>query len=135
MTRLIKHPIKPQIRREICLDKALIFLAVYLFSLTQSDLHVVLINKQMRQLILINFNAHYISGMMSNNKEILKMIAICREVRDVASKFQVLNRINHSLPVESRITIPSLITGDGIDNLLSWIEVKISPPIYGLTSA
>jgi hypothetical protein len=41
---LIKHPIKPQIRLEICLDKALIFLPVYLFSLTQSDLHVVLIN-------------------------------------------------------------------------------------------
>jgi len=63
------------------------------------------------------------------------MIAICREVRDVASKPQILNRINHALPEESRITIPSLITGDGIDNLLSWIEVKISPPIYGLTSA
>ena len=73
--------------------------------------------------------------MMSNNKEILKMIGMCREVRDVASKSQILNRINHSLPVESRIAIPSLITGDGIDNLLSWIEVKISPPIYGLTSA
>ena len=84
---------------------------------------------------MINFNAHYVFGMMSNNKEILKMIGMCREVRDVASKSQMLNRINHSLPVESRIKIPSLITGDGIDNLLSWIEVKISPPIYGLTSA
>jgi hypothetical protein len=63
------------------------------------------------------------------------MIAMCREVRDVASKSKMLNRINQSLPVESRIKIPSLITGDGIDNLLSWIEVKISPPIYGLTSA
>ena len=73
--------------------------------------------------------------MMLNNKEILKMIGMCREVRDVASKSQMLNRINHSLPVESRIKIPSLITGDGIDNLLSWIEIKISPPIYGLTSA
>ena len=73
--------------------------------------------------------------MTSKNREILKMIRMCREVRDVASKSQMLNRINHSLPVESRIKIPSLITGDGIDNLLSWIEVKISPPIYGLTSA
>lgn len=73
--------------------------------------------------------------MTSKNREILKMIGICREVRDVASKSQMLNRINHLLPVESRIKIPSLITGDGIDNLLSWIEVKISPPIYGLTSA
>ena len=84
---------------------------------------------------MINFNAHYVFGMMSNNKEILKMIGMCREVRDVASKSQMLNRINHSLPIESRIKIPSLITGDGIDNLLGWIEVKISPPIYGLTSA
>jgi hypothetical protein len=73
--------------------------------------------------------------MMSNSKEIRKMIGMCREVRDVASKSQILNRINRSLPLESRITIPSLITGDGIDNLLSWIEVKISPPIYGLASA
>lgn len=73
--------------------------------------------------------------MTSKNREILKMIGVCREVRDVASKSQMLNRINHLLPVESRIKIPSLITGDGIDNLLSWIEVKISPPIYGLTSA
>ena len=73
--------------------------------------------------------------MMSNNKEILKMIGMCREVRDVARKSQILNCINHSLPLESRITIPSLITGDGIDNLLSWIEVKISPPVYGLASA
>jgi len=73
--------------------------------------------------------------MTSKNREILKMIGMCREVRDVASKSQMLNRINHSLPVEFRIKIPSLITGDGIDNLLSWIEVKISPPIYGLTSA
>ena len=63
------------------------------------------------------------------------MIRMCREVRDVASKSKILNRINHLLPVESRIMIPSLITGDGIDNLLSWIEVKISPPIYGLTTA
>jgi hypothetical protein len=72
--------------------------------------------------------------MTSKNREILRLIGVCREVRDVASKSQMLNRINHSLPVESRIKIPSLITGDGIDNLLSWIEVKISPPIYGLTS-
>ncbi len=73
--------------------------------------------------------------MTSNSMEILNMIAMCREVRDVASKSQILNRINHLLPVECRIKIPSLITGDGIDNLLSWIEVKISPPIYGLTTA
>jgi len=63
------------------------------------------------------------------------MIGVCREVADVARKSQILRHINHLLPADSRITIPSLITGDGIDNLLSWIEVKISPPIYGLASA
>jgi hypothetical protein len=73
--------------------------------------------------------------MTSKNREILNMIRICREVKDVASKSRILNHINHSLPVESRIKIPSLITGDGIDNLLSWIEIKISPPIYGLATA
>jgi hypothetical protein len=73
--------------------------------------------------------------MKSSKREILNMIRMCREVKDVASKSQILNRINHCLPAESRIKIPSLITGDGIDNLLSWIEIKISPPIYDLATA
>ncbi|HEU4469095.1 MAG TPA: hypothetical protein VFR61_08695 [Nitrososphaeraceae archaeon] len=52
----------------------------------------------------------------------------------MSKKTKLLEYINQLLPVESRIRRPSLITSDGIDNLLSWIEVKISPPIYGLAT-
>ena len=73
--------------------------------------------------------------MLKNTSEVLKIISKCRELRDVAKKSELLEYINQVLPAELRIKPPSLITNDGIDNLLSWVEVKISPPIYGLTSA
>ena len=73
--------------------------------------------------------------MLTNNSEILNLIGKCRELRDVGRKSRLLEYINQLLPVESKVKLPSLITSDGIDNLLSWIEVKISPPIYGLTTA
>lgn len=73
--------------------------------------------------------------MLKNTSEILEIIRECRELRDVGKKSMLLEYINQLLPVELRIKTPSLITDDGIDNLLSWIEVKISPPIYGLATA
>jgi hypothetical protein len=73
--------------------------------------------------------------MLSKNSEILSLISRCREIRDVSKKSKLLEYINQLLPLESRIKMPSLITNDGIDNLLSWIEVKISPPIYGLATS
>jgi hypothetical protein len=73
--------------------------------------------------------------MLKNTSDVLDIIRKCRELRDVAKKSELLEYINQLLPVELRIKIPSLITNDGIDNLLSWIEVKISPPIYGLATA
>jgi hypothetical protein len=82
----------------------------------------------------LNFNVHSINRMYANNREILNLISKCREIRDVSKKTKLLEYINQMLPAESRIRLPSLITGDGIDNLLSWIEVKISPPIYGLAT-
>ena len=83
---------------------------------------------------LLNFNEHINNSMYADKREILNLISKCREVRDVAKKTRFLEYINQLLPVESRIRRPSLITSDGIDNLLSWIEVKISPPIYGLAT-
>ena len=74
-----------------------------------------------------------IDRMSTRNSEILGLISKCREMKDVVKKSSALQRINQLLPLESRVQLPSLITNDGIDNLLSWIEVKISPPIYGLT--
>jgi hypothetical protein len=75
-----------------------------------------------------------IDRMSSSNSEILGLISKCREMKDVVKKSSALQLINQLLPPESRVNLPSLITNDGIDNLLSWIEVKISPPIYGLTT-
>jgi hypothetical protein len=73
--------------------------------------------------------------MLTSNSEILDLISKCRELRDVGTKSRLLEYLNQLLPAESKVKIPSLITNDGIDNLLSWIEIKISPPIYGLTTA
>jgi hypothetical protein len=72
--------------------------------------------------------------MYANNREILSLISKCRDIRDVPKKTKLLEYINQLLPTESRIRLPSLITGDGIDNMLSWIEVKISPPVYDLAT-
>ena len=82
----------------------------------------------------LNFNAHTMNRMYANAREILTLISKCREIRDVSKKTKLLEYINQMLPADSRIRLPSLITGDGVDNLLSWIEVKISPPIYGLAT-
>jgi hypothetical protein len=73
--------------------------------------------------------------MLTSNSEILNLISKCRELRDVGTKSRLLEYLNQLLPAESQVKIPSLITNDGIDNLLSWIEIKISPPVYGLTTA
>ena len=75
-----------------------------------------------------------IDRMSSSNSEILALISKCREMKDVVKKSTALQRINQLLPPDYRVKLPSLITNNGIDNLLSWIEVKISPPIYGLTT-
>ena len=72
--------------------------------------------------------------MYSAKTEILRLISKCRDIRDVQKKSRLLEYINQLLPAESKIKLPSLITSDGIDNLLSWIEVKISPPVYRLTT-
>ena len=82
----------------------------------------------------LNFNVHSTNNMHADDRKILRLISKCREIGDVSKKTKLLEYINQLLPVESRIRRPSLITSDGIDNLLSWIEVKISPPIYGLAT-
>jgi hypothetical protein len=83
----------------------------------------------------LKYNAHKINRMSERSMEILNLISKCREIRDVGKKFSLLEYINQLLPAESKIKLPALITNDGIDNLLSWIEVKISPPVYGLATS
>jgi len=72
--------------------------------------------------------------MQADHQELMSLISKCREIREVPKKTKLLEYINQLLPAELRIRLPSLITNDGIDNMLSWIEVKISPPVYGLAT-
>jgi len=44
-----------------------------------------------------------------------------------------LKYINYLVPSELRVTIPTIISHDCIDQFLSTMEEKISPPIYKLT--
>lgn len=66
-------------------------------------------------------------------RQLMSLINMCREERDIGKRCWLLRYINYLLPVELQITIPSIITHDCIDAILSSLEVKLSPPIYELT--
>ncbi|HJS63392.1 MAG TPA: hypothetical protein VJ767_00870 [Nitrososphaeraceae archaeon] len=72
--------------------------------------------------------------MLKNSKQFINLINMCREEKDIGKRYQLLNHINYLVPSELRVSIPSIITHDCIDQILSSMEEKISPPIYQLTS-
>jgi hypothetical protein len=72
--------------------------------------------------------------MLKNSKQFINLINMCREEKDSGKRYQLLNHINYLVPSELRVSIPSIITHDYIDQILSSMEEKISPPIYQLTS-
>ena len=72
--------------------------------------------------------------MLKNSKQLINLINMCREEKDIGKRYQLLNHINYLVPSELRVSIPSIITHDYIDQILSSMEEKISPPIYQLTS-
>ena len=72
--------------------------------------------------------------MLKNSKQLINLINMCREEKDIGKRYQLLNHINYLVPSELRVSIPSIITHDCIDQILSSMEEKISPPIYELTS-
>jgi hypothetical protein len=73
-------------------------------------------------------------AMLKNSKQFINLINMCREEKDIGKRYQLLNHINDLVPSELRVSIPSIITHDCIDQILSSMEEKISPPIYELTS-
>jgi hypothetical protein len=73
-------------------------------------------------------------AMLKNSKQFINLINMCREEKDIGKRYQLLNHINHLVPSELRVSVPSIITHDCIDQILSSMEEKISPPIYELTS-
>ena len=82
--------------------------------------------------MLINLNVNNVS-MLKNSKQLISLINRCREEKDIGKRCQLLNYINYMVPLDLRISVPSIISHDCIDQILSSMEEKISPPIYGLT--
>jgi hypothetical protein len=70
--------------------------------------------------------------MLKNSKQLINLINISREEKDIGRRWQLLKYINNLVPVELRVSIPSIISHDCIDQILSAMEEKISPPIYEL---
>jgi len=70
--------------------------------------------------------------MLKNSKQLINLIKISREEKDIGKRWQLLKYINSLVPVELRVSIPSIISHDCIDQILSAMEEKISPPIYEL---
>jgi hypothetical protein len=58
---------------------------------------------------------------------------MCREEKDIGKRCEILAYINYLVPLELRVSIPSIISHDCIDQIVSSMEEKISPPIYELT--
>jgi len=68
--------------------------------------------------------------MSQNTRYLISLVEKCREENDIGQRIAILESLNCLLPVETKLRIPSLITNSCIDNLLSTIEVRLSPPIY-----
>ena len=70
--------------------------------------------------------------MIQNTKYLNNLVDKCREERDIGQRVAILESINCLLPAETKTMIPSFITNSCIDDILSTIEVSLSPPIYNL---
>jgi hypothetical protein len=70
--------------------------------------------------------------MIQNTKYLINLVDKCREERDIGQRVAILESINCLLPAETKTRIPSFITNSCIDDILSTIEVSLSPPIYNL---
>lgn len=68
--------------------------------------------------------------MSQNTKYLISLVEKCREESDIGQRIAILEFINCLLPVETKLRIPTLITNSGVDNILSSLEVRLSPPIY-----
>ena len=67
---------------------------------------------------------------MTNTTYLISLVEKCREENDIGQRIAILEFINGLLPTDTKLLIPSLITNSCIDNILSALEVRLSPPIY-----
>jgi hypothetical protein len=73
--------------------------------------------------------------MLKNSKQLINLINICREEKDIGKRWQLLKYINSLVPLQLCVSIPSIISHDCIDQILSAMEEKISPPFYEIVSS
>jgi len=69
--------------------------------------------------------------MKQYTKYMISLVDKCREEHEIRRRISILEFINSLLPVETKLKIPSLITNTCVDNLLSSLEARLLPPIYG----
>lgn len=72
--------------------------------------------------------------LLKTNKQFINLINLCREEKEIGKRCQLFKHINYLVPSELRVAIPSIISHDCIDQFLSTMEEKISPPIYNVTN-
>lgn len=63
-------------------------------------------------------------------KSIYSLIAAIRDERNTDKRIRMLQELNNSLPPESRIEMPSLITNAYIRRALDMIEERIAVPVH-----
>ena len=68
--------------------------------------------------------------MTQNTRYLISLVEKCREEDDIGQRIAILEFINCLLPIATKLRIPSLITNSCVDNILSALEVRLSPPIY-----
>jgi hypothetical protein len=68
--------------------------------------------------------------MSQNTRYLISLVGKCREENDIGQRIAILESINCLLPIDTKLRIPSLITDSCVDNILSALEVRLSPPIY-----
>jgi hypothetical protein len=73
---------------------------------------------------------HRYELMTQNTRYLISLVEKCREENDIGQRIAILEYINCLLPIETKLRIPSLITNSCVDNILSALEVSLSPPIY-----
>lgn len=63
-------------------------------------------------------------------KSIYSLISSIRDERNTDKRIRMLQELNNSLPPESRIEMPSLITNAYIRRALDMIEDRIAVPVH-----
>lgn len=63
---------------------------------------------------------------MTVNAPWLELVQTCIETADIDQRVEILQRINHLLPVESRIKLPTFITNDYINKTLDLLDERLN---------